>query len=127
MGEGRFQDTPLYTERAWNALGSAPLNATLIDSVTAAQGNFTTDWWWKRSSSGMETPTRPSDNMPENYTPVVCVRDSSVYMSQASGRVSVMASNTATPPSSGIIVPLFTNDVFAIHATASLRDAYRPS
>ena len=77
--------------------GSAPLNVTFIDSVSAPQGNFRTDWWFGDGShqAGNSNLT-VTYHTPGNYTPLVRVADSSGCLSEASGVVSVAATNSST-------------------------------
>ena len=79
------------------AAGDAPLNVTLIDSVSAPQGSVRTDWWFGDGSHlAGETNRTVTYRSPGNYTPVVRVLDSIGCLSEASENVSVGASNGST-------------------------------
>jgi len=108
------------------AAGNAPLNVTFTDSVSAAQGNVRTDWWFGNGShlAGITNQT-VTYSTPGNYTPVVRVLDSIGCLSEASGEVSVAASNgtplaVATAGASSLAVGVMELCVF------TQRDAYAP-
>ena len=78
-------------------IGNAPLNVSFIDAVSSPQGSFRTDWWF---GDGFHETGNSSQtfvyNAPGNYTPLVRVLDSTGCLSEASGEVSVAASNNPT-------------------------------
>ena len=96
------------TMLASGTAGSAPLSVTFTDSVSGPQGNVSTDWWFgdgvHLSGATNQTVTYST---PGNYTPVVRVFDSAGCLSEASGEVSVAASNgtsLATATASGSLL-----------------------
>ena len=103
-------------------IGSAPLNVTLIDSVSSPQGSFRIDWWFGDGSHQAGSPNRTvTYRIPGNYTPLVRVLDSTGCLSEASGEVSVAVANSSTfgtAMSSFGVVTL---------CSISPRDTYAPS
>jgi len=102
------------------------LNVTFTDSISAPQGNVRTDWWFGNGShlSGITNQT-VTYSTPGNYTPVVRVLDSIGCLSEASGEVSVAASNgtslaVATAGASSLAVGVMEFCVF------TPRDTYAP-
>jgi len=95
-------------------VGDAPLNVTLIDSVSSPQGSFRADWWFGDGSHDAGSLNQTvTYQTPGNYTPLVRVLDSTGCLSEASGEVSVAASNnstfgTATAPATSLSVQVST-------------------
>lgn len=106
--------------------GNAPLIVTFADSVSAPQGNVSTDWWFGNGShlSGETNETVTYLN-PGNYTPVVRVLDSVGCLSEASGNVSVAGSNGSTLSVAPAGSSSFGVSVIAL-CVFTPRDAYAP-
>lgn len=106
--------------------GNAPLNVTFVDAVSAPQGNVSTDWWFGNGShvSGETNQTTTYRN-PGNYTPIVLVLDSVGCLSEASGEVSVAASNGSSVGAATAGVSSLGVGVIAL-CVFTPRDAYAP-
>lgn len=100
-------------------VGTAPLNVTFIESVSASSGNVSTDWWFGDGSyqHGNSSQTVTYRN-PGNYTPFVRVLDSAGCLSEATGSVSVAAPNTTTVVGTIVVSPL------AVPIKVSAMDAF---
>ncbi len=102
------------------ATGTAPLNVTLTESVSASSGVMSTDWWFGDGSylhgNSSQTVTYRT---PGNYTPLVRVLDSSGCLSEATGKVVVAPPSATTSPTSFVASQLAIN-VSVETAAASL-------
>jgi hypothetical protein len=116
-------DTKLLTH---GTIGSAPLNVTFIDSVSAPQGSFRTDWWFGDGSHQDGNSHRTvTYRIPGNYTPLVRVADSAGCLSEANGQVSVAAANSSTIGTATAAVSSF-GEVFTL-CTVTPRNTDAPS
>jgi len=108
--------------------GTAPLNVTFTESVSASHGAVSTDWWFGDGShqhgNSSQTVTYRA---PGNYTPFVRVLDSAGCLSEATGKVSVTPSSTATTVGisafSPFLLPVKVDGVAAVAAMLVLRKA----
>jgi len=108
------------------ASGTAPLNVTLTESVSAPHGEVSTDWWFGDGSyqhgNSSQTVTYRT---PGNYTPIVRVLDSAGCLSEATGKVSVTppatATSTGTLEISPFSSPVKVTEVAAVGVTLMVR------
>ena len=77
--------------------GTAPLNVTFTESVSASHGVVSTDWWLGDGSHQQGNSSQTvTYRTPGNYTPLVRVLDSAGCLSEAAGKVFVTPPSTAT-------------------------------